>query len=54
MHSCFVWLEGIVDVGIDFPIVTILLHLFMFVAWLDCKQPATDLTRNPMRDWFHD
>jgi hypothetical protein len=54
MHSCFVRLERIVDAGVDFLIVTILLHLFMSVAWLDCKRPATDLMRNPTRDWFHD
>jgi hypothetical protein len=46
MHSCTVRLECIVDAGVDFLIVTLLLHLFMSTALLDCKQPATDLMRN--------
>jgi hypothetical protein len=54
MHSCIVQLERIVDAGVDFLIVTLLLHLFMYVALLDCKRPMTDLTRNLTRDWFHD
>jgi hypothetical protein len=47
MHICTVRLERIVDVGVDFLIVTLLLHLFMSAALLDCKRPATDLTHNP-------
>jgi hypothetical protein len=54
MHSCIVRLECIVDAGVDFLIVTLLLHLFMSTALLGCKRPATDLTCNPTRDWFHD
>jgi hypothetical protein len=52
MHGCTVLLERIVDAGVDFLIITLLLHLFMSAALLDCKRPATDLTRNPTRDWF--
>jgi hypothetical protein len=47
MDSCTIRLERIVDAGIYFLIVTLLLHLFMSVALLDCKRPVTDLTRNP-------
>jgi hypothetical protein len=46
MHSCSVWLECIMDAGVDFLIVTLLLHLFMSGVLLDCKRPATDLTHN--------
>jgi hypothetical protein len=35
MHSCTVQLEHIVDAGIDFLIVTLLLHVFMSAALLD-------------------
>jgi hypothetical protein len=42
-----------VDAGVDFLIVTLLLHLFMSVL-LDCKRHATDLTRTLTRDWFHE
>jgi hypothetical protein len=50
MYSCSIRLECIMDVGVDFLIDTVLLHLFMSAALLDCKRPATDLTRNLMRD----
>jgi hypothetical protein len=54
MHSSIVRLEHVVDAGVDFLIVTLLLHMFMSAALLDCKRPATDLTRNPTRDWLHE
>jgi hypothetical protein len=47
MHSCTVRLEHIMDVGVDFLIFTLLLHVFMSAALLDCKRPATNLMRNP-------
>jgi hypothetical protein len=54
MHSSIVRLEHVVDAGIDFLIVTLLLHLFMSMALLDSKRPATDLTHNPTRDGLHE
>jgi hypothetical protein len=53
MHGCIVRLERIMDAGVDFLIVTLLLHLFISAALLDCKRAMTDLMCNPMRDWFH-
>jgi hypothetical protein len=43
-----VWLERIMDAGVDFIIVTLYLHLLMSAALLDCKRPATGLTHNLM------
>jgi hypothetical protein len=54
MHSCSVRLERIEDAGVDFLIVTLLLHMFISAALLDCKRPPTNVTGNITRDWFHD